>query len=49
MFNRRLSLSHSPPVHRSEEMGNPLCLVQNKSWQFVLLALVQHSQRTSQA
>ena len=33
MFNRHLSLSHPPPVHRSEETGlhNPLHPVQNKS------------------
>ena len=50
MFNHHLSVSHPPPVHRSEETGlrNRLCPVQNKSWQFILLALMQHSQRPSQ-
>ena len=43
MFNHHLSQSHPPPVHRSEETGlrNPLHPVQNKSWQSLLLALVQ--------
>ena len=33
MFNRHLSQSHPPPVHRSEETSirNPLHLVQNNS------------------
>ena len=44
MFNRHQSLSHPLPVHRSEETGlHNFRLVQNEFWQFLLLALVQHT------